>query len=84
MTAQNLTRIDRALVNPGIVPGLITIGMDIAFLTTGWAIAKAALWVAGPVATIAVVAALIRTVNLTTEGQVRCLPLDSITATNSL
>jgi ABC-type transport system involved in cytochrome bd biosynthesis fused ATPase/permease subunit len=63
MTAQNLTRIDRALVNLGIVAGLITIGMGITFLATGWAIAKAALWVAGPVATIAVFAAPTRTVN---------------------
>jgi hypothetical protein len=63
MTAQNLTRIDRALINLGNRRRLITIGMGITFLTTGWAIAKAALWVAGPVATIAVFAALIGTAN---------------------
>ena len=52
--------VDRAVLNVAIVAALIALGLGLLFVVTGWPIAKAALFIVGPIAVLAVLAALVR------------------------
>jgi len=56
----NIRVTDRTLLNVAIVAVVVALGLGITFIATGWPIAKTALFIASPIALIAVFGALVR------------------------
>ena len=52
--------LDRTFLNVTIVVGTFALGLGVVYFATGWAIAKMALFVAIPIAALALFATLIR------------------------
>ncbi len=57
----NIKSANRTVLKVAIVAVVVTLGLGITFIATGWPIAKTALFIAGPIALIAIFAGLVRT-----------------------
>ena len=59
--SDHISGTDRKVLNVAIVAVLVALGLGVTFLVTNLPIAKTAMFVAGPIAIVAVLAVLIRT-----------------------